>query len=65
MSPKRKNMANRLRNWMKGGKKGCRKLCERDDVPQDVKDYIEKWFETGQKHAEVIIDDLENDDWTD
>ena len=53
----------RLRRWYEGGRKGLRTLCDNEELPQNVKDAVEHWFDKGYDRLNEIakaIEELED-----
>jgi hypothetical protein len=52
-------LAERLRKWYDGGRKGMLTICSREDAPKAVKDAVNHWYDMGFKRLECIIQEIE------
>lgn len=56
---KHQELANRLRVWYEGGKRGMQTVCETEGAPEAVKQAAHRWYEKGQARLDAIIKEIE------
>ena len=54
-----KTLADKFRNWYSNGERGLITLCEKEDVPEVVKEYARHWFKEGRKNFDVYVAEVE------
>ena len=48
-------VSERLETWYAGGEKGLFTLCDREDVPQSIKDAARHWYSQGRERFDVLV----------
>jgi hypothetical protein len=56
---KARELAERLKKWYKGGRKGMITLCETEGASESVKKAVHHWYDMGAKRLDCIIEELE------
>jgi len=57
----KRELADRLRLWYKGGRRGMLKVCETEGAPQPVIDAVVNWYEKGGQRIEILLELIEKD----
>ena len=51
-------LSERFEIWYGGGEKGLITLCERDDIPDIVKDAARHWYEQGRVRFNDLVGEV-------